>query len=155
MHGYDKQGRPLIIYEPALNDPKTRNLDQMAKMFLWWMQYAVTKLPDHKTKFTVLINRINSGKKNFDPDLSKALSGVFQDNFPERLHQCVIYPTGFVFYSMWKLVSIFLDPVTKQKMKPCLYPSALKDYISEEYIPVAMGGTSTYKFNPDDFNDMD
>lgn len=49
-------------------------------MFLWWMQHAISRLPEHKSKFTVLINRVGSGRKNIDPDLSKELSKTFQDN---------------------------------------------------------------------------
>jgi hypothetical protein len=102
-YGFDKDGHPLIIFTPRLNFPKERDVNEMvtflfsfalssclnnltnlfvsqALMFLWWMQYAISILPSNKSKFTVLINRIGSARKNIDPDLSKVLSKVFQDN---------------------------------------------------------------------------
>lgn len=34
----------------------------------------------------------------------------------ERLHRTIIYPSGFVFYGIWTVAQMFLDPVTRDKV---------------------------------------
>jgi hypothetical protein len=92
------QGHPLLVFHAALHNPKTRDLDDTNRMFLFWMQHALAALPDNKTKFTVLIDRTGAGMGNQDIEFVKVLNATWQDNFPERVCRLVVYPTGMVFY---------------------------------------------------------
>lgn len=64
-----------------------------------------------------------------------------------------MYPSGVLFWTLWNVVKIFLDPVTRQKVSPVVYFYGVQEFIADEHIPVAMGGKCTYEFNADDFVD--
>lgn len=56
------------------------------------------------------------------------------------------------FVGLWNIVQFFLDPITKDKVKPCYNAAAVAEYIDLEYLPESMGGTST--FEPPDVEDL-
>lgn len=45
---------------------------------------------------------------------------------------------------LWNVIQYFLDPVTKEKVKPCYYASDVAKYIDPKYLPETMSGTCTY-----------
>ena len=53
-------------------------------------------MPPNKSKLTLLCDRSDYGSNSSDIEFVKASSKVMQDNFPERLHKCIIYPSGLV-----------------------------------------------------------
>lgn len=138
QHGVDKLGHPLFIFTPLLNDPKSRNLDAMIRSILWWIQYGISKLPENKSKFTVLVNRHGSNQSNADFELGKALSKIMNDNFPEQCYMFIAHPINVVFYTIWAIAKLFLDPVTQQRVKPIVYQAAIQDIIDPMYIPIQM-----------------
>jgi len=82
----------------------------------WWAEYVVHNMPDDKTKATMLIDRTDFVSENSDVELVKNILKVLQDNYPERLYRCIVYPSGFVFFGIWNLIKFFLDPVTQEKV---------------------------------------
>lgn len=153
VHGYDKEGHPLIVFTSRLNNCKERDIQEMTKMAIWWLETSLLLMPTDKTKYTLLVDRSNHKSENTDIELIRAVGKVFQDNFPERLFRCIVYPSGIVFYGIWNIVKYFLDPVTQQKVQPVLTLAGVQQHIDDEYIPISMGGKCAYVFNADDVVD--
>eukprot|EP01039_Chlorochromonas_danica_P007570 gene7572-8370_t len=151
VHGHDKEGHPILHVNPYLHDVNTRDIEETAKAAMWWMEYAISQLPEDKSKFTILINR--SGGGNGDIEFSRHFSKLFQDQHPERLHRAIIYPSGLIFWGIFNVVKWFFDPVTRNKAAPVLYLSGVQEFIDDEHIPANMGGKSTFEFNLDDYQD--
>jgi len=147
--GFDREGHPLIIFHTNLHNPAERDVDELLRMSIWVFECAIAKLPDKLCKVTVLINRVNAGSGS-DIEFARQLTGLLSNNYPERLYRTIVYPSSIVFYGIFQVVSLFLDPVTKNKVKPVMYLSGVQEYIADEHIPEVMGGCSTFKFNPDD-----
>jgi hypothetical protein len=137
IHGTDREGRPLLIFRPSLHDASARNLEMFAKAVIWWAELAVSLLPKDKSKFTVIIDRDGAGWGQ-DIEFLKAFGRLFQDQFPERLYRAIVVPTNFVFYSLWKVASIFVHPVTREKVVTLVYQSALTEYVDPKFIPVRL-----------------
>jgi hypothetical protein len=118
-------------------------------------------MPKDKSKFTLVVDRTNASSVNQDIDLMEHIAGIFQvilallicvsssslrkANFPERLHRVIVYPTGFMFYGIWNLVQYFLHPTTREKVCPQMSTQGCLQFVDPEYLPVTMGGTSTYE----------
>jgi hypothetical protein len=49
-------------------------------------------------------------------------------------------------------VQYFLDPVTKDKVKPCYSPSEVTKYVDPQFLPLSLSGTST--FTVPDYEDL-
>ncbi len=137
VHGTDREGRPLMIFRPSMHDANVRDMETMAKSVMWWTEYAISKLPDNKTKFTVILDRDGAGWGQ-DIEFLKCFTKLFQDQYPERLHRAIVVPTNFVFWSIWKIASVFLHPVTREKVVTLVFQSALAEYVDPEFIPVRL-----------------
>jgi hypothetical protein len=150
MHGFDREGHPLVIYRSKLQIPAERDLDEMLNLCYWWAEKVVASLPDDKSKATILIDRTDAGMQNSDMDFIRAMASVFQNNYPERLFRAVVYPSGIVFYTIWNLIKWFLDPVTQHKVQPVLTVAGVTEFIEPMYVPRYMGGECDFTFSADD-----
>jgi len=152
-HGTDREGRPLLIFRSCFHDANNRDIETMARSVLWWAEIALRRLPDNKTKFTVIIDRDGAGMANGDIEFIRTFASLFQDQFPERLYRCIVVPANVLFWSVWKVVSVFVHPVTREKVKTLMFQSALSEYVDPEFIPVRLGGKCTYELNLNDYED--
>lgn len=84
--------------------------------------------------------------------ITQKLIGVFQNHFPETLKQAVVINTPWIFRAVWKIVSAFLDPVVKKKIKIVGSggEKAVREIMNEDQIPGWLGGE--YKHNGDDYS---
>ena len=64
---------------------------------------------------------------------SKSVAKMLQDHFPERLKRLVVLDPPFWIKAMYKMVSPFLDPLTKKKFVVCS-GSEQKQSVMEEFI---------------------
>jgi hypothetical protein len=62
----------------------------------------------------------------------------------------LVYPTGYVFRFLWNIVKVFLDPVTRNKIRPLANIEDLKQFVEPQYLLRSLGGTSDYEFDPND-----
>merc|ERR1711871_1004187 len=76
-------------------------------------------------------------------DLEYTRAGVacFQNNFPERLGTAIVCPANMLFRVLYRIVSPFLDPVTRRKVVPLADASGLGEYIAPDQLEVRLGGT--------------
>jgi hypothetical protein len=153
LRGFDKEGRPLLVVTAKLHNPRERDLEQSARAVIWWAEHAIRALPDDKSKYTILFDRTDAGVSNQDIEFTKFFTQVFQRLYPERLHCAVVYPSGVLFWTLWNIVKFFLDPVTRNKVRPCMYFSGVQEVIADEHIPASMGGKANHPFNPSDYAD--
>jgi len=153
VRGVDKEGRPLLIIRARFHDPKNRTIDEMAKMVMWWTEQVISRLPDDKSKYTILLDRSDAGISNQDLEFMRCFSQLFQRLYPERLNRAIVYPSSVVFWTVWNIAKLFLDPVTRNKVCPCMYFYGVQEWIADEHIPANMGGKSTYEFNHEEYSD--
>eukprot|EP01035_Chromulina_nebulosa_P020937 gene20937-27138_t len=119
--GFDKAGHPIIIWNKVM--------------------------PKDKSKITIIMNRVDFTQDNADIELCKKLISLFQANYPERLANTIVYPSGYVFYGLWTIVKFFLDPVTQKKVHPVLTLAGVQEFVDDKWIPKNMGGLDDYVFS--------
>lgn len=112
-----------------------------------------TNIHKKVTRFTVLFNRHGADINNVDIEVMKIFSTILQVNYPETLSTAIIHPVNWIFYSVFNIAKFFLDVNTRQKIHPVIDIQGVREFIDDEYIPVELGGTCTYQFNPDDYED--
>lgn len=147
-YGTDKEGHPLAIFRPRLNDPNTRDMEEMSRMIIWWASVIMADMPAGLSKCTILVDRTDV--KSPDIPFLRAFGSVFQNNFPERVYRIIVYPGGLVFTALWQVVQWLLDPVTRDKVRPVLTLAGVQEFIDDEYIPRIMGGECDYEFDSAD-----
>eukprot|EP01031_Cornospumella_fuschlensis_P043466 gene43466-53142_t len=147
VHGTDKEGRPLMVWQSRLNIAKDRDINEAGRLMLWWTEYVIRQLPPHMSKYTVLIDRSNFKRENSDLELVKHVTTRMQDCYPERLQRCIIFPSDLFFTALWNVGKWFLDPVTRDKVQPMLMFHGVQQFVDDKYIPKSMGGKSEFEYN--------
>jgi hypothetical protein len=78
-HGFDREGRPLLIWKPGKNFPKERNLEETSRLLIFWVEKTLKlHMPPNKSKYTILVDRSDFTKENADMELMKHTSTTFQ-----------------------------------------------------------------------------
>jgi hypothetical protein len=77
VHGCDKEGHPLLVYQVRKNNVKNRDIDTTMKMLMWWVSGSLSSMPADKSMLTILFDRTEAGRENADFELIKALNKIY------------------------------------------------------------------------------
>eukprot|EP00299_Pterocystis_sp_00344_P014816 c7365_g1_i1.p1 GENE.c7365_g1_i1~~c7365_g1_i1.p1 ORF type:complete len:278 (-),score=83.27 c7365_g1_i1:62-895(-) len=91
----------------------------------------------------VIYDRMNFAMmKNFDHSVTTRGFPVLQLHYPEVLHKAYVTEINQVFYTIYQIVSVFLDERTKQKFAVLAgdYKPVLRQFIDEDQLLVEHGG---------------
>lgn len=78
IRGVDKEGRPLLVYRSRNSFPADRDLEEAARMLVWFAEHLQRRMPGTMSKYTLLIDRVGHKSENTDMDLVKHVSSQFQ-----------------------------------------------------------------------------
>ena len=78
IRGVDKEGRPLLVYRSRNSFPNDRDLEESARMLVWFAEHIQRRMPETMTKYTLLIDRVGHKSENTDMELVKHVSAQFQ-----------------------------------------------------------------------------
>jgi len=168
IHGKDKLGRPLFIWQTSLNDPKTRDVATVAYSAIYW-SLRLEALVDAESERLAgegveaappcqaplpsgnlaegafVIDRIR-GVSDL-PALS-AVIPVLQDNFPELLGAIYIVPTGVAIRMAFGALSPVLNAQTRNLLKMVASSEELrKNHVDAGQLPQRLGGTDAWGFD--------
>jgi len=147
--GRDAEGNPLIVVRSCNFDPKERNLDHAISAATYAIEEAVSALPKQEGKFSLLYDRKDfKFGKNWDFQFLKGVALLFSAHYPERLAGAYLYPSGLALPALWGMVSVFLDPRTRAKVRLINDPQELQTYVPIEHIPKWHGGHSDCELDP-------
>ena len=149
VRGVDRAGRPLVHFVSRLHDgaPAARDLREVAGSVLFRFNQALECIPE-TGKLTVLYDRVDADKASGSTDLDalKLIAPILQNNFPERLHMLVVYPTSWVTRSLWSVIRSFLDPVTAAKFQFVSSPDEFGQWIDARYLLRELGGEDDFDY---------
>lgn len=78
VNGEDRERHPLMIARMCRHDSRNRDLSEMHREMLWWLDILLSVMPADRSKFTVLIDRVNATSVNQDTEFLKSIAPVFQ-----------------------------------------------------------------------------
>jgi len=84
--------------------------------------------------------------------ISKEIVDILQDHYPERLGTAFVINAPFMFEVFWRVISPFLDDVTKQKLHMLKGKdlSKLHDAVDLNQLEEEYGGTDPYVYKFED-----
>lgn len=118
VRGFDKEGRSLIYMKPANENTKDHNGN--IKHLVYTMERAVACMDakgEGNTKLSLVID-YGGYTSSHAPTMKTSTEtlNILQNHYPERLQCAYCIRAPFVFYAFFKMVSPFIDPVTKKKI---------------------------------------
>lgn len=147
--GADATGRPVVIITVRKHH-KNGNAAALARLkrFICWVfdvavakasgvrssedggKEAVTPIGDGK--LTAIFDLRGASMDNMDVAGLKQIFGLLQSHFPERLGRMVFLDPPVIFWGVWRVVSPFVDPVTRAKV----VMASLKDLSEGDIVPL-------------------
>jgi len=112
----DREGRPVLIMTPA-NENTKDHLGNLRNL-VYNLERACA-LANHGPdgKIVVVIDFRGYSLFNAPPmKTSNATMSILQDHYPERLHRVLMLHAPSLFSGFYKVISPFIDPVTKTKI---------------------------------------
>ena len=148
VHGQDSLGHPLLVYNPHLNRPKERNIEEFVLLFVYMMEVAMKKLPPHLSRVSILLNRSSLSEPDYE--MGKRFQELMRKYYPLRVYKIFVSPVNVVLKACWKVMKLFLSEEAAAHVKPKTGIDALRMVIPPQYIPEELGGDCRHRFNPND-----
>ncbi|PSK43076.1 CRAL-TRIO domain-containing protein isoform B [Elsinoe australis] len=141
--GWDNDGRPCLYLNPGRQN--TKMSDRQIHHLCYMLDRTLDMLPPGQETSCLLIN-FKGASSGAVPTVgqAKAVLNILQNHNPERLGKALISDLPWYVSTFFKLISPFIDPVTRDKMK---FSPVLRDYIPPEQLWKEFGGDLDFEYN--------
>lgn len=177
-NGFDKCGRPVWIMRPRLQNSK--DAERQIKHIVYCLERGIRLMPHLVENLAIIVDfKDSSAAHNPSVSTCKKFLDILGNHYPERLgiafvvkckfclcvYVCSILYTHVFFLAPWfflttfKIISPFMDPVTKNKIKFVIDGKDnketkslnnemvhLEDYIDPDQLECDFGGHFNYQF---------
>ncbi|TKA29231.1 hypothetical protein B0A50_03741 [Salinomyces thailandicus] len=144
IQGYDVEGRPCLYLNPAKQN--TKMSDRQIHHLCYMLDRTVDMMPPGQESACLLINFKGAASGNV-PSVGQARTvlTILQTHSPERLGKALIGELPWYVNTFFKLISAFIDPVTKEKMK---FNEDMKQYVPAAQLWKAyQGGELNFEYD--------
>ncbi|KAJ7364130.1 CRAL-TRIO domain-containing protein [Mycena albidolilacea] len=139
--GFDVHGRPALYLIPSRQN--TTESTQQIQFNVWMLERCIDLMPPGVESLDLLINYADKAK-NPSFGTARAVLNILQDHYPERLGLALILNVPWLLNTFFKLITPFVDPVTRNKMK--FNPQVIEDGIFSPDMVMAQWWGGSYKF---------
>lgn len=145
--GYDREARPCLYLNPAAQN--TKMSDRQIHHLCFMLDRTIDMMPPGQESACLLINFKGAASGNV-PTIGQARSvlNILQGHSPERLGKALISELPWYVTTFFKIISPFIDPVTKEKMK---FNEDLKTYIPPEQLWNKYNGDLDFVYEHDSY----
>ncbi|KAJ6609259.1 CRAL-TRIO domain-containing protein [Mycena sp. CBHHK59/15] len=146
--GYDVNGRPGLYLIPSRQN--TTESSRQVQFTVWMLERCIGLMPPGVESLDLLINYADKAK-NPSFSIARAVLNILQDHYPERLGLALILNVPFLLNAFFKVITPFVDPVTRNKMK--FNPQVIKDGIFAPDMVMAewWGGECKFEYEHDQY----
>ncbi|TFY66799.1 hypothetical protein EVG20_g4284 [Dentipellis fragilis] len=135
VFGYDTQRRPALYMIPSRQN--TTESPRQIEFAVFMLERALDLAGPGVESIVLMINFGDRGKSPTFAT-SRTVLNILQSHYPERLGAALILNVPFILNAFFKLISPFIDPITRTKMK--FNPKAVEDGLFTADELFAQGG---------------
>ncbi|KAI1321453.1 hypothetical protein EDD11_005144 [Mortierella claussenii] len=115
VSGFDMESRPLLYMKPRLENTAA-SVNQIRHV-VFHLETAIALMPEGVQNLCIVIDFAGSSMtKNPGVAIAREIIHVLGSHYPERLGKAYIIHAPWFFFPFYKLISPFIDPVTKDKI---------------------------------------
>ncbi|XP_035224605.1 motile sperm domain-containing protein 2-like, partial [Stegodyphus dumicola] len=147
----DREGNPIIMILVRYHRKVPEFIRELRRFVIYWVE-----LMEEQTKggqMTVIMSCAGAGLSNLDLDLIKFLITLFRSYYPHSLAHILIYELPWILSPAWKIIKQWLPEDFVEKIK-FVNKTSIQDYVSEDNLPLEMGGTDTTEYEPPCVNEI-
>ncbi|XP_053690288.1 motile sperm domain-containing protein 2-like [Sabethes cyaneus] len=141
--GKDIDGKTLFIYRSRLYKRGSRNLNDMKRMFLYWLERLIREANDDY--ITIMFELTDAGLGNVDMEYTKYIIGTLKNYYPLSLNYILVYDLPWILNATFLIIKKLLPANAVDRLKN-INNNTIREYIQEDSLLVPWGGTDDYKF---------
>ena len=118
LDGSDRLNRPVSLFVADRHRPGEISIEEWKKLVLYNGELAIKEMgvaEGPHGQFTLIVDRSKSSIANQDPGLALELLPELMDHYPELLGSVIVAPVNSIFWSVWRLVRLFISERTAAK----------------------------------------
>jgi len=158
----DREGRPVLIMAPHLEQHQNDHQGNLMNL-VYHMERATGGRPlrdgrcSPDGKIIVAMDFQNYSLANAPPmKTSMATLSILQNQYPERLQRAYLFNAPFLFNAFFRVISPFIDQVTREKIVFVSSTEELRRSQLEESFDVAdledsIGGSKAFTWDPESY----
>ncbi|EMC97792.1 hypothetical protein BAUCODRAFT_66974 [Baudoinia panamericana UAMH 10762] len=145
--GYDIEARPCLYLSPAKQN--TKMSDKQIHHLCFMLDRTIDMMPPGVESACLLINFKGAGGGH-TPTVQQARSvlNILQNHSPERLGRALISDLPWYVTTFFKLISPFIDPVTRDKMR---FNEDLTKHVPRQQLWDSHGGDLKFVYEHDSY----
>ncbi|XP_058458227.1 motile sperm domain-containing protein 2-like [Malaya genurostris] len=141
--GKDIDGKTLFIYRSRLYTRGSRNLDDMKRVFLYWLERLIREANDDYLTF--MFELTDAGLSNVDMDYTRYIITTLKNYYPYSLNYILVYDLPWILNATFHIIKKLLPAKAVDRLKN-INNKSIRDYVSEESLLVPWGGMDDYEF---------
>jgi hypothetical protein len=146
FYGKDHRNRIIAWSDLSMHTPSQYSNEAEQKNLIFNLESGRGMfIPEETEVLTLVFDLSKYSSKNQDLAYTKFLVSSLEAYYPETLGLALIVDAPGAFSFFWKLISPLLDEVVRGKIQFIKHQDLVQT-IPAQYIPKAMGGISTHKF---------
>lgn len=150
IFGFDKMGRPCQYLNP--NRQNTDASPRQIHHLFYMVERVAEMMPSGVETLSLMINfKPSKARQNTSVPIATAreVLHILQNHYPERLGKALIINVPWVVWGFFKIVTPFIDPVTREKLK---FNEDMKLYVPPEQLWSAdWGGNLDFEYDHDTY----
>ncbi|KAI1422992.1 cral trio domain-containing protein [Xylaria sp. FL1777] len=144
--GFDKQGRPCHYLNPGRQN--TEVSPRQVQHMVFMLERVIDLIPPEQEKICLLIDfKAGAKRTNTAPGIGQGreVLNILQAHYPERLGRALIINVPWVVWGFFKLITPFIDPLTKEKLK---FNEDMTQYVTpEQLVTDFKGGQLPFEYD--------
>ncbi|KAI1283665.1 cral trio domain-containing protein [Xylaria sp. FL0933] len=144
--GFDKEGRPCHYLNPGRQN--TEVTPRQVQHMVFMLERVIDLIPAEQEKICLLIDfKTGTKRTNTAPGIGQGreVLHILQAHYPERLGRALIVNVPWVVWGFFKLITPFIDPLTKEKLK---FNEDMTQYVdAEQLVTDIKGGQLPFEYD--------
>ncbi|KAE8349691.1 CRAL-TRIO domain-containing protein [Aspergillus coremiiformis] len=141
--GYDIHARPCLYLLPSKQN--TDRGDRQLQHLVFMLERVIDLMgPDQETLALIVNYGETKSGQNASVGQAKQALNFLQNHYPERLGRALVINMPFVIMGFFKLITPFIDPFTRQKLK---FNEDLRQHVPPTQLMKAMGGDVEFRYD--------
>lgn len=141
--GRDLDGKIVFIYRSRLYTRGSRDLDEMKRVFLYWLERCIREANDDYITF--MFELTDAGLSNVDMDLTKYIITTLKSYYPFSLNYILVYDLPWILNATFQIIKRLLPAKAVDRLRN-INNKNIRDYIDEDNMLVPWGGKDDYEF---------
>ncbi|KAL2865180.1 CRAL/TRIO domain protein [Aspergillus lucknowensis] len=141
--GYDIHGRPCLYLLPS--NQNTEKSDRQVQHLVFMLERCIDLMPADQETLALIVD-YSETKSGQNASIGQARDTVhfLQNHYPERMGRALVINMPFIILGFFKIVTPFLDPVTREKLK---FNEDLNNHIPSSQLMKSVGGEVEFKYD--------